>query len=137
MFILKFIPIWICSLMILSGAIGYYASQLAPTLIYKKLFKIIACMLLLLGIYLSGMKYADNWWLAEAEKFKQQISIAEAKSETVNTVIQDRVVVKKEIVQQRGKDIISYIDREIIKYDPKCEIPKEFVDAHNKGAVNE
>jgi hypothetical protein len=137
MFILKFIPLWFCYLLILSGAIGYFASQLLPVILHKKLSKIISCVLVFLGIYLLGMKYVDNWWQAEAEKFKQQISAAEAKSQVVNTVVQDRIVVKKQIIETRGKDIISYIDREVVKYDNNCVIPKEFVEAHNKGASNE
>lgn len=137
MFILKFIPLWICSLMVLAGVIGYFASQLLPTLMHKKLSKIISCVLVLLGIYLLGMKYVDNWWIAEAEKFKQQIAAAEAASATVNTQIKDRVVIKKQIIETRGKDIISYIDREVVKYNNICVIPKEFIEAHNKGAKNE
>ena len=137
MFILKFLPVWICSLMVLTGVIGYFGSRLVPTLVHKKLSKIVSCVLVFLGIYLLGMKYVDNWWLAEAEKFKQQIAAAEAASATVNTQIKDRVVVKKQIIETRGKDIISYIDREVVKYNNICVIPKEFIEAHNKGAQNE
>ena len=45
-------------------------------------------------------------------------------------------------IERVGKQIIvkQYIDREIVKYDTKfapggqCEIPKEFIDAHNQSA---
>ena len=50
------------------------------------------------------------------------------------------MVNKVQIVKTRGEDIIKYVDKEIIKYDTKflpgeiCEIPNEFVEAHNRAA---
>ena len=47
---------------------------------------------------------------------------------------------KTQIVKTRGKDIVKYVDREIVKYDTKfakggmCEIPQEFIKAHNDAA---
>jgi len=51
-----------------------------------------------------------------------------------------KVVTKTQIVRTRGENIIKYVDREIVKYDTKfapggiCEIPKEFIKAHNDAA---
>ena len=128
---------WFCGLLVLAGAIGYFASQLFPTILHKKLSKIISCVVVFLGIYLLGMKYVDNWWQAEAKKLQDQIAVAEKQSAVVNTVIEEKIVVKKQVIETRGKDIINYIDREVVKYDTTCVIPKEFIDAHNKGASNE
>lgn len=137
MFLLKFIPVWFGWLLVLAGTTGYFASQLFPTIVYKKLSKIISCVVVFLGIYLLGMKYVDNWWLAEAKKLQEQIELAEKQSAVVNTVVEEKIVVKKQVIETRGKDIINYIDREIVKYDTTCVIPKDFVDVHNKGANNE
>ena len=44
------------------------------------------------------------------------------------------------MVKEKGKDIIQYIDREVvknndvIKYVENCPVPKEIVDAHNQAA---
>ena len=57
-----------------------------------------------------------------------------------NIKIVEKVVNKVQIVKTRGQDIVKYVDREIVKYDTKfapggvCEIPKEFVEAHNRAA---
>ena len=54
--------------------------------------------------------------------------------------IVEKVVTKTQIVKTRGQDIIKYVDKEIVKYDTKfapggvCEIPKEFIEAHNRAA---
>jgi uncharacterized membrane protein YqgA involved in biofilm formation len=137
MFILKFIPLWFCGLLVLAGTIGYFASRLLPTILHRKLSKIIGCAVVFLGIYLLGMKYVDNWWQAQAQKLQEQIVLAEKQSATVNTVVEEKIVVKKQIIETRGKDIINYIDREVVKYDTTCVIPKEFIEAHNKGAASE
>jgi len=133
MFILKFIPMWICSIMILSGIIGYFASQLFPVLTYQKLSKIICAILVLSGIYLSGMKYVDNWWYSKAAALEQQVVELAAKSAETNTEIKTRLVTKTEIVRLRGDEITKYIDREVVKYDTQCEIPQEFTEAHNRA----
>ena len=50
------------------------------------------------------------------------------------------MITKTQIVRTRGEDIIRYVDREVIKYDEKfakggiCEIPQEFINAHNDAA---
>ena len=77
------------------------------------------------------------------EKIKEleaKVVAAEAKSAVVNTKIVEKIVTKQKIVKERGEDIIKYVDKEIIKYDVKfapggqCEIPKEFINIHNKAA---
>jgi hypothetical protein len=46
----------------------------------------------------------------------------------------EKVVTKTLVVRERGDDIVRYVDREVVKYDSKCEIPKEAVSAVNKAA---
>ena len=134
MFILKFIPVWFCFLMILAGIIGYFVSQLLPGFIYKKLSKIVCGVLVFLGIYLSGMKYVDNWWQDKAAALEQQVAELAAKSAETNVVIKDRLVTKTQIVKLRGDEIVKYVDKEIVKYNTQCEIPKEFITQHNRAA---
>jgi len=134
MFILKFIPVWFCFLMILAGVIGYFVSQLLPGFVYKKLSKIVCGVLVFLGIYLSGMKYVDNWWQDKAAALEQQVAELAAKSAETNVVIKDRLVTKTQIVKLRGDEIVKYVDKEIVKYNTQCEIPKEFITQHNRAA---
>ena len=69
-----------------------------------------------------------------------KVAAAEAESQKENVKIVEKVVNKVQIVKTRGEDIIKYVDKEIIKYDTKflpgeiCEIPNEFVEAHNRAA---
>jgi hypothetical protein len=69
-----------------------------------------------------------------------KVAEAEAKAAIENTKIVEKVVKKTEYITRRGQDIVQYVDREVVKYDTKfapggiCEIPKEFIVAHNKAA---
>jgi hypothetical protein len=69
-----------------------------------------------------------------------KVAAAEVQSVKENVKIVEKVVKKTEYITRRGQDIIQYVDREIVKYDTKfapggvCEIPKEFIKAHNDAA---
>ena len=76
----------------------------------------------------------NDAWLAKIKDLEVKVAEAEAKSAAANTDIVEKTVVKTQVVKQRGQDIIKYVDREVVKYDTTCVIPKEFVVIHNKAA---
>jgi 4-hydroxyphenylpyruvate dioxygenase-like putative hemolysin len=76
----------------------------------------------------------NDAWLARVKEMETKVAEAEAKSATTNTEIVEKTVVKTQVVKQRGEDIIKYIDREVVKYDATCIVPKEFVATHNRAA---
>jgi len=43
-------------------------------------------------------------------------------------------LLKTQVIRERGKDIVKYVDREVVKHDVNCVIPKEFVTIHNQAA---
>jgi translation elongation factor EF-Tu-like GTPase len=79
-------------------------------------------------------------WEAKVKELEVKLAKAEAESQKENVKIVEKIVTKTQIVKERGADIIRYVDREVIKYDTKfapggvCEIPKEFIKAHNDAA---
>ena len=84
-------------------------------------------------IFIMGLLYADGVWQQAASELQAQVKIAEAKSQQVNTVVEERVVTKTQVVRQRGATTIEYVTREVVKHDPSCTIPQEFVSAHNQA----
>jgi 4-hydroxyphenylpyruvate dioxygenase-like putative hemolysin len=89
---------------------------------------------------MEGAMSNENIWQLRVAEVSQKLKEAEVESAKENTKIVEKIVVKKEYIKTRGKDIIKYIDKEIVKYDTKfapggvCEIPKEFIKAHNDAA---
>ena len=102
--------------------------------------RIIGLVTLLFGIFFEGVMYSGKDLHDKIKELEAKVAAAEAKSAEVNTKIVEKIVTKQKIVKERGEDIIRYVDKEIIKYDVKfapggqCEIPKEFINIHNKAA---
>jgi hypothetical protein len=65
---------------------------------------------------------------------------AEQESASENVRIDTKIVTRTQVVREKGQEVIRYVDREIVKYDIKfapggqCEIPEEFIKAHNDAA---
>jgi hypothetical protein len=89
---------------------------------------------------MSGAISNEEAWLARVQELEAKVEAAQVESVKENVKIETKVVTKTQVIKQRGEDIIQYIDKEIVKYDTKflpggeCEIPKEFIQAHNKAA---
>ena len=134
MWFFDFIPETLFYLLFLCSGIGYAISLFLPHPVLQKQVKIASVVALGISIYLLGMLYVNNSWKAKAAKLQQQVAELEAKSSETNTQIETKIVTKTQIVKQRGDDVIKYVDREIVKINNNCVIPKEFVQAHNQSA---
>jgi len=78
--------------------------------------------------------------LADIKELKDKVSVAEEQSVKETVKVETKYINKTQVIRERGQDVVQYIDREVVKYDTKflpggmCEIPKEFIEAHNKAA---
>jgi hypothetical protein len=146
MWILKWLPFWTFYATIVVGLLGLAATYLLrfiplPTIyIYKTPIQLISVVLIAIGTYMSGAISNEEAWLARVQELEAKVEAAQVESVKENIKIEIKVVTKTQVIKQRGEDIIQYIDKEIVKYDTKflpggeCEIPKEFIQAHNKAA---
>jgi hypothetical protein len=146
MWILKWLPFWTFYATIVVGLLGLAATYLLrfiplPTIyIYKTPIQLISVVLIAIGTYMSGAISNEEAWLARVQELEAKVEAAQVESVKENIKIETKVVTKTQVIKQRGEDIIQYIDKEIVKYDTKflpggeCEIPKEFIQAHNKAA---
>jgi hypothetical protein len=64
-----------------------------------------------------------------------KVAKAEQESKEANSKIESKVETVKQKIIQKQVVVKQYIDREVVKYDNSCVIPKEFVEVHNKAAV--
>ena len=148
MWILHFLPdaaiLWFCNILLLVGVAltvaGFFAHRIPLVWQYQLPFKILGIALLILGVYFRGGYAVEQTWRERVAEVEAKLRVAEEQSAQENVQIQERVVKKTEYITRRGQDIIQYVDREIVKYDTKfapggqCEIPREFVVAHNRAA---
>jgi hypothetical protein len=121
---------------------GFFIHRIPSPLIYQYQlpFKIVGVVLLVLGVYFRGGYAIEMTWRERVAEVEAQLRVAEQQSAQENTRIETRVVKKTEYITRRGSDIVQYVDREIVRYDTKfapggqCEIPQEFIKAHNQAA---
>ena len=140
MWILDWLPFWIFYAIFFIGLIGFLVTYLLkfipiPALfMYRTPIQIVSAILMIIGIYMAGAISNDEAWLAKVRELETKVAEAEAKSQQVNVQVVEKVVTKTQVVKERGRDVVQYVDREVVKYDSKCEIPKEAVTAINRAA---
>lgn len=99
--------------------------------------RIVGFVVFTFGIYFEGGIENEKQWVARVKEMEAKVAAAEAESKKENIKIQEKVIVKQKVIREKGEDIVRYIDREIVKYDASCIIPKEVIDTHNKAAKKE
>ena len=146
MWILNWLPFWIFYAILGIGLIGLAVTYLLrfiplPAIyIYKTPIQLISVALIVLGTFMSGAISNEEAWLAKVKELEAKVEAAQVESVEENVKIETKIVTKTQVIKQRGEDIIHFVDKEIVKYDTKflpggiCEIPKEFIEAHNKAA---
>lgn len=144
MWIISFLPDWVFHVMLIAGVLGTVAGFVLGVIPAVKQYvlaiRVISLLVLSLALYLEGGLADYKVWEAKVKEVEAKLAQAEIKSAKENTKIVTKVITKTQIVKTRGQDIVRYVDREIVKYDTKfapgaqCEIPKEFIKAHNDAA---
>jgi hypothetical protein len=108
--------------------------------VYKTPIQLGSIVAIAIGTFMAGAIYDNEAWEARVKEMEEKVAAAEAQSKEENVKIVEKLVTKTQVIRTRGEDIVKYIDREIIKYDEKfakggvCEIPQEFIKAHNDAA---
>jgi hypothetical protein len=140
MWLLSFLPDWIFYAILFIGVAGFFATYLIrfipiPAIyMYKTPIQLVSLALITIGVYMSGAISNDEAWRKKVSELEKKVAEVQVESAKENTKIVEKIVVKKEYYKVKGDDIVKYVDREIVKYDESCKIPKEFVETHNKAA---
>jgi len=138
MWILNWLPDFVFHLILIAGVFALLASWVLKFIpfitTYRLPIQVAGILLTVLGVWYEGGIAKDNEWKVRVAELEVKVAQAEAKSATENVKIVTKVVKQLELVRTRGNDVIQYVDREIVKYDNVCPIPKEVVKAHNMAA---
>ena len=144
MWILQWLPNWIFYAIFFAGLLGLVATfvmKFIPLVyVYRTPIQAVSVVLIALGTYMAGAISNEEAWQARVKEMEAKVEAAAIESAQENVKIVEKVVKKTEYIKTRGQDIVKFIDKEIVKYDTKflpggqCEIPKEFIEAHNRAA---
>ena len=140
MWILEWLPNWLFYAILFLGLIGFLITYLLkfipiPALyLYRTPIQIVSVIMIVIGVYMAGSIANNEAWEAKVKEVESKLAEAEAKGAIETVKIVEKVVVQQKIIKEKGKDIVQYVDREVVKFDNKCEIPPAFVEVHNKAA---
>lgn len=140
MWILQFLPDWIFYLIIAIGLAGFLVTYLLKFIplpaiyMYKTPIQLVSVVFIAFGVFMYGAISNEQAWKDKVAKLEKEYAESQFKSEKVNTEIVTKYITKREIIHQKGEDQIRYIDREIIKYNEVCKLPKELITLHNDAA---
>lgn len=118
-----------------------YLIRLVPALSpHIRVAQIVSVAIFLAGVYFKGGHSTEMLWRERVAEVEAKLKVAEQQSQAENVRIETKYIDRVRVIKQRGDNVVKYIDREVVKYDTKfapggiCEIPQEFVRAHNDAA---
>lgn len=139
MWILEWLPNWIFYGILVIGLIGFLITYLLKFIpipaiyVYRTPIQIVSVIFIVVGVYMAGSIANNEAWELKVKEVQAKLAEAEAQGAKETVKIVEKVVVQEKIVRQKGQDIVRFVEKEIVKYDNKCEIPPPFVDAHNQA----
>ena len=101
---------------------------------YKTPIQLVSIVLVVVGVFMAGAIHNEEAWIARVKEMEAKVAEAQAKSAEENVKIVEKVVTKTQVVKEKAQEVVKYVDREVVKYDNSCVIPKEFVKAVNDAA---
>lgn len=141
---LSFLPDWFWTFMFIAGILAVIAAWLLKRIPfvsrYQLFFKLGGIVSILISAWFLGAASNEERHRAEIEEMQQKVEAAQAAAAATTRAIETKVEVQTKIVREKGKDIVKYVDREvvkkeeIIKYIEQCPVPKEIIDLHNQAA---
>ena len=141
MWILKWLPDWFFYMILLIGVVGYFATYLLKFIpipfisMYRVPVQLVSIICIVIGTFMAGSIHDNEAWLEKVQEMEAKVVKAEQESKTANEKIDTKTEQQKVKIVQKQLVVKQYIDREIVKYDNTCVIPKEFVEVHNKAAI--
>ena len=130
--------VWLTYLLFGAGVILYVASKLVSWIPLMGQYRFPVELAGVLALVIAAYFYGGASYREQIAEIKQQVKIAEEKSQQVNTVIETKIIEKVKVVKEN-----VYITREIVKevagqqLDAQCSLPRSTVSLHDSASRNE
>jgi hypothetical protein len=134
--ILEHVPSWASQLSFLIAIFVFVVSEFLPSSFYnyKLIFKSVGIIVLCFSCLMIGINTERNVWEEKVKELEVKLANNQVESVKENIKIVEKIVTKKQIIKERGEDVVKYINKEVVKYDSKCEIPQEFIKSLNDAS---
>ena len=141
MWILSYLPDFVTHIIFTVGVVGTIAGFVLGFIpfiaTYKLPIQIISILVLSFGLYLEGGLADQAVWQLKVKEMEAKVAKAETESQKVTTEVVTKILTKKQVIKEKGDDIVQFIDREVVKYNNICTIPEVVITAHNAAARND
>jgi len=150
MWILHLLPdssiAWIVNTILMAGALvtvtGFFVKFIPFVNTYRTPVQIAGILLLTVGVYFQGGYSTEMAWRERVREVEAKVAEAEKKSQETNVEVVTKFVKQTQVVREKGRDIVNYIDREVVKnqevirFVENCPIPEIIINTHNAAALN-
>jgi len=136
----------IVNIILIAGAVttvaGFFVKFVPFVNTYRTPVQIAGVLLLIVGVYFEGGYSTEMAWRERVREIQAKVAEAEKKSQETNVEVVTKFVTRTQVVREKGKDIVNYIDREVVKnqevvkFVEHCPIPEIIVNTHNAAALN-
>jgi len=121
---------------------GFFVKFVPFVNTYRTPVQIAGVLLLTVGVYFQGGYSTEMAWRERVREVEAKVAEAEKKSQETNVEVVTKFVTRTQVVREKGRDIVNYIDREVVKnqevirFVENCPIPEVIVNTHNAAALN-
>lgn len=137
---------WIVNTILITGALvtvtGFFVKFIPFVNTYRTPVQIAGILLLTVGVYFQGGYSTEMAWRERVREVEAKVAEAEKKSQETNVEVVTKFVTRTQVVREKGRVIVNYIDREVVKnqevirFVENCPIPEVIVNTHNAAALN-
>ena len=139
MWILSYLPTWIFYAIVVMGILGVIASyvlSMVPLVNqYKILLQVVSIVVIAFGVFIIGGVENELAWQAKVKELEAQVAVATAKSNETNTVVQQKVITKIQIVKQQVEVVKREIEVQKEYINADCKVSPTAIDLYNKAVA--
>jgi len=119
------------------GLISSYVLGMIPLITqYKLPLQILSVVVIAFGVFIIGGVENELSWQAKVKDLEAQVAVATAKSNETNTIVQQKVITKIQVVKEQVEVVKKEIEiqKEYINID--CKINPIAIDLYNKAVAD-
>ena len=139
MWILSYLPTWIFYAIVVLGILGVVASyvlSMVPLVNqYKIPLQVVSIVVIAFGVFIIGGVENELSWQAKVKELEAQVAVATAKSNETNTIVQQKVITKIQIVKQQVEVVKKEIEVQKEYINADCKVNPIVIDLYNKAVA--
>ena len=139
MWILSYLPTWIFYAITVIGILGLISSYvlgMVPLVNqYKIPLQVVSIVVIAFGVFIIGGVENELAWQAKVKELEAQVAVATAKSNETNTVVQQKVITKIQIVKQQVEVVKREIEVQKEYINTDCKVSPTAIDLYNKAVA--